>query len=172
MCPIPCDPMDCSTPGFPVLHYLPEFAQTHVHVHEFAQTHDRVSDAIQPSFSFIPFSFCPQSFPASGCFPMNQFFTWGGRSIGVSASASVVPVNIQGWFPLGLSGLISLLSEGLSRIFSSTTVWKHQFFDAQPCLWSNSHICTWLTGKIIVLTIQTFVSKMMSLLFNTLSGLP
>ena len=129
LCPTPCDPMSRSTPGLPVHHQLLEFTQTHVHVHEFAQTHDRVSDAIQPSFSFIPFSFCPQSFPASGCFPMNQFFTWGGRSIGVSASASVVPVNIQGWFPLGLSGLISLLSEGLSRIFSSTTVWKHQFFE-------------------------------------------
>ena len=94
--------------------------------------------------SAIPFSSCPQSFPASGSFPVTQFFTSGGQSIGVSASASVFPMNIQGWFPLGLTGLISLLSKGLSRVFSITTVRKHQFYGAQPSLWSNSHIRTWL----------------------------
>ena len=74
---------------------------------------------------------------------MSQFFALGGQSIGVSASVSVLPMNIQGWFPLGLTGLISLLSKGFSRVFSSTTVWKHQFFCAQPFLWSSSHISTW-----------------------------
>ena len=81
---------------------------------------------------------CPQPFPASGCFPKSQFFTSGGQSIGVSAS--VLPMNIQGWFPLGLTGLISLQSKGPSRVFSSTTVWKHQLFGTQPSLWSNSYI--------------------------------
>ena len=79
-----------------------------------------------------PFSFCLQSFPASGSFPVSQLFTSGGQGIGASPSASVLPMNIQGWFPLGLTGLISLLSKGLSRAFSSTTVQKHQFFGAQP----------------------------------------
>jgi len=84
------------------------------------------------SSSVIPFSF--QSFPASGSFPMSQFFTLGGKSIGVSASASVLSMNIQGWFPLGLTSLISLQSKGLSRVFSNTTVQKHQFFGAQLSL--------------------------------------
>ena len=91
------------------------------------------------SFSIDPFA-CLQSFPASGSFPMSQFFTSGGQSTGVSASASVLPMNIQDWFPLGLTGLISLPSKGLSRVFSSTTVQKHQFFSAQLSLESNSHI--------------------------------
>ena len=88
-----------------------------------------------------------QSSPASGSFPMSQLFTSGGQSIGASASASVLPMNIQGWFLLGLMGLISLQSKGLSRVFSSTTVSKHQFFGAQPSLRSNSHIHTWLLEK-------------------------
>ena len=87
-----------------------------------------------------PFSFCLQFFPASESFQMSQHFTLGDQSIGASASA----MNSQDWFPIGLTGLISLLSKGLSRAFSSTTVGKHQFFDAQPSLWSSSHICTWL----------------------------
>ena len=99
------------------------------------------------SSSVIPFSSCRQSFPASGYFPVSQFFTSGGPSIGASASASVLPVNIQDWFPLGLTGLISLQSKGLSGIFSNTTVQKHQFFNAQLSLWSNCHIHTWLLGK-------------------------
>ena len=99
------------------------------------------------SSSVVPFSSCLQSFPALGSFQMSQFFSSGGWSIGASASASVLPMNIQDWFPLGLTGLISLLSKGLSRVFSSTTVQKHQFVGAQPSLWSNSHICTWLLEK-------------------------
>ena len=105
------------------------------------------------SSSVTPFSPCPQSFPASGSFPMIQLFTSGGQSIG--ASASILPVSIQDWFPLGLTDLIFLQSRGLSRVFSSTTVWKHQqaFFIVQ-----FSHLYM-TTGKTIALTIQTFVSK-------------
>ena len=88
----------------------------------------------------VPFSSHLQSFPASGSFPMSQFFTSGGQSIGVSASVSVLPMSIQDWFPLGWSGWISLQSKGLSRVFS---VQKHQFFGTQLYLWSNSHIHTW-----------------------------
>ena len=101
--------MDCSMPGFPVLHQLPKLAQTHVHW---------VSDAIQTSRPVIPFYSHLQSFPASGSFPMSQFFTSGGQSIGASVSASVLPMKIQGWLLLGLTGLISLQSRGLSRVFS------------------------------------------------------
>ena len=113
LCVTLCEPMDCSTPGFPVLHHLPELAQTHVH---------QVGDAIQPSHPVTPFSSCLQSFPASGPFPVGQFLPLGGQSIGVSASASVFPMNIQDWFPLGGTGWISLKSKGLSRVFSNTTV--------------------------------------------------
>ena len=94
------------------------------------------------SSSTSPLSFCLQSFPTSGSFPRSQLFASGGQSIGASASATVLPMNIPDLFPLGLTGLISLQSKGLSRVFSSTTVQKHQFFDAQPSLWSNSHIHT------------------------------
>ena len=96
--------------------------------------------------SVVPFSHL-QSFPASESFPMSQFFTSGGQSIGVSASVSVLPMNIQYWFPLGLTGWISLQSKGLSRVFSNTTVQKQQFFSAQLSLQSNSHIHTWLLEK-------------------------
>ena len=99
------------------------------------------------SSSVAPFSSCPQSFPASGTFPMSQLFASGGQSNGASASASVLPVHIQGWFPLRLTSLISLLSKGLSRVFFNTTVWKHQFFGSQPSLWLSSHICTWLLAN-------------------------
>ena len=99
------------------------------------------------SSSVITFSSCIQSFPASGSFPMNQFFTSGGQSIGVSASESVVPMNSQDWSPLGWTGWISLQSKGLSRVFSDTTVQKHRFFGAQFSLESNSHIHTWLLEK-------------------------
>ena len=97
------------------------------------------------SFSVIPFSSCLQFFPASESFPMSQLFASGGQSIGVSAS--VLPMNIQGWSPLGWTGWISLQSKGLSRVFSNTVVQKHQFFGAQLSLWSNSHIHTWLLEK-------------------------
>ena len=95
------------------------------------------------SSSATLFSFCLQSFPASGYFPLSQLFASGGQSIGASTSASVLPMNIQDWLPLGLTALIS---KGLSRVFSSTTIGKHQFFGA-PSLWSNSHIGTWLLEK-------------------------
>ena len=87
------------------------------------------------SSSTALFSFCLQSFPASGSFPISWFFSPGGQSSGASASASVLPMNIQGWFPLRLTGLMALLSKGLSRVFSSTTIRKHQFFGAQPSLY-------------------------------------
>ena len=98
--------MDCSTPGSSFLHSVPEFAQIHVHWVSY----------LTISYSVAPFSSCPQSFPASGSFPMSWLVTSGGQSIGTSASASVLPKNIQGWFPLGLTGLISLQSKGLSRV--------------------------------------------------------
>ena len=95
----------------------------------------------------IPFSSRLQSFPASGSFPMSQFFTSGNQCIGVSASASVLPINTWDGFPLGLTGWISLQSKGLSRVFSNTAVQKHQFFGAQLSLWFNSHVHTWLLEK-------------------------
>ena len=91
------------------------------------------------SSSASPFSSCPQSFPTSGSFSMSWFFASGGQSIGSAASASILPMNIQGWLLFGLTGLIPLQSKRLLRVFSSITVWKHQFFSAQPSLWSNSH---------------------------------
>ena len=100
------------------------------------------------SSSVVPFSSCLQSFPASGSLLMSWVFTSGGQSIGVSVSASVLPMIIQDWFPLRLTGLISLQSKELSKVFSSTTVQKHQFFSAQPSLWSNSHIHAWLLEKL------------------------
>ena len=137
-CPTLRDAMDCSTPGFPVLHYLLEFSQIHV---------NWVHDTIQQSHPLSsPFPSCFQSFPASRSFPVSQLFTSGGKSIGVSASTSVLSMNIQGWLSLGLTGLI-LLSKGLSRVFSSITVKKHQFFSPEPALGSNSHIHTWPLEK-------------------------
>ena len=97
--------------------------------------------------SVIPFSSCPQSFPASGSFPVSQLFASGGQSIGVSASASVLPMNTQDWSPLGWTGWISLQSKGLSWVFFNTIVQKHQFLCTQPSLWSTSHIHTWPLEK-------------------------
>ena len=128
-----CDPMDRSMPGFPIHHQLPEFTQTHVH----------------PAISSSVVAFCShfQSFPASGSFQMSRFFPSGDQSIGVSASTSVLPVNSQDWSSLGWTGWISLQSKGLSRVFSNTTVQKHQFFVAQLSSQSNSHIHTWPVEK-------------------------
>ena len=109
------------------------------------------------SSSVTPFSSCPQSFPASGSFPISWLFTSSGQSIASSASASVFPMNMQGWFPLGLTGLISLLSKRLLTVSSSIIVQKHQFFGIQHPLWSNSHIHTWLLKKTIALTILTIL---------------
>ena len=132
-----CDLMDCRMPGLLVHRQLPEFTQTRVHW---------VGDGIQPSH---PLSSPSPAFNLSqhqGLF-MSQFFASGGQSTGVSASASVLPVSIQDWFPLGWTGWISLQSKGLSRVFSNTTYQKHQFFSTQLSLWSNSHIHTWLLKK-------------------------
>ena len=136
-CPTLCNPMNHSTPGLPVHHQLPEFTQTHVH---------RLGDAIQPS-SVVSFSSCPQSLLASGSFRMSQLFTWGGQSIGISAPASVLSINTQDWSPLGWTGWISLQSKGLSRVFSNTTVQKHQFFGTRLSSQSNSHIHIWPLEK-------------------------
>ena len=133
-----CDPMNCSTPGLPVQHQLLEFTQTHVHW---------VGDTIQPSHPVFLFFSCLQFFPASGSFLMSQIFASGGQSVGVSATASVLSMNTQDWSPLGWTGWISLQSKGLSRVFSNTTVQKHQFFGAQLSSQSNSHIHTWPLEK-------------------------
>ena len=134
-----CDPMDGSTPRFFVLHCLPEFAQAHVR---------RVTDAIQSSHPLLP----PCLLTLYLAQPQG-FFQWVNSShqvatvFGASALASVLPMNILGFLPLEFTGLISLLSKGFRRVFSSTTVWKHQFFSTEPSLWSNSHIHTWLLQK-------------------------
>ena len=129
-----CDPMDCSPPGFPIHHQLLEIAQTHVHW---------VSDAIQPFYPLLSPS--PPAFNLSQ--HLDHVLASGSQSIRVSGSASVLPVKIQDWFPLGWTGWISLQSKGLSRVFSNTTVQKHQFFGTQPSSQSNTHIHTWLLEK-------------------------
>ena len=134
-CPTLCDPMDCSTPGFPIFHYLPEFAQTHVHW---------VIDAIHVILC-RPLLLLPSVFDNIRVFSSESVLWSDGQSIG--ASASVLPMNIQGLYPSGWTGWISLQSKGLSRAFSNTTVQKHQFFGTQPSSWSNSHIRTWLLEK-------------------------
>ena len=136
-CPTLYDPMDCNMPGLPVHHQLLEFTQTHVH---------QVNDAIQSSYPLSSpsppaFNLSQHLFPVS--LPRSQFFASGGQTIRVSALASVLPMNIQDWFPLGWTRWISLQSKGLSRVFSNTTVQKHQFFSTQPSSQSNSHIHTW-----------------------------
>ena len=137
-CPTLCDPMNRSTPGLPVHHQLLEFT----HSHPSSQwCHPAISSSV------VPFSSCPQSLPASESFPMSQLFAWGSQSIGVSALASFLPKKSQGWSPLEWTGWISLQSKGLSRVFSNTTVQKHQFFGAQPSSQSNSHIHTWPQEK-------------------------
>ena len=129
LCPTLCDSMNCSTPGLPVHHHLPEFTQTHVL---------RVSDAIQPSHPLSSPS-PPSPNPSQHqSFPMSQLFTWGGLSTGVSALPSFLPKKSQGRSPSKWTGWISLQSKGFSRVFSNTTVQKHQFFGAQPSSQSNS----------------------------------
>ena len=116
-------PMDWSTTGLPVPHHLPSLPSS-------CPLHRWCHPAILSSDIF--FSFCPQSFPASGTFPMSRLFSSDDQNTGASASASVLPTNIQGWFHLGLTSLVSLLSKGLAGVFSSTTVWRHQFFGTLP----------------------------------------
>ena len=130
--------MNRSTPGLPIHHQLPEFTQTHVHW---------VSDAIWPFHRLCHFLLLPSIFPSIRSFPMTWLFTSSGQSIGASALA--LPVTSQGWFLLELIGLI-LQSKGLWRVFSSTTVQKHQFFGTQPALWSSSHIHTRPLEKPVV----------------------
>ena len=137
-CPTLCDPMNCSMPGLPVHHQLLEFTQMHVHW---------VGDAIQPSHP-LSSPFPPAPNPSQHqSFPMSQLFTWGGQSIGVSALASVLPMPTQDSSPSEWTGWISLQSKGLSRVFSNTTVQKHQFFGTQFSSQSNSHIHTWPQEK-------------------------
>ena len=136
-CPTLCDPMNCSTPGLPCpspspgVHSCPSSPWCHPTI----------------SSSVASFSSCPQSFPASESFPMSQLFAWRGQSTGVSALASFLPKKSQGWSPSEWTGWISLQAKGLSRVFSNTTVQKHQFFGAQLSLQSNSHIHTWPLEK-------------------------
>ena len=197
-CPTFCDPMDCSMPGFLVLHYLLEFAQISCSLSwwcyltisssvalcffcSFSSVAQLCLKTLWPhglqharlpcssptpgacshscpwswwchptiSSSVIPFSSCLQSFPAWGCFPMTQLFASDGQNTGALASASVLPKNIQDWFPLGWTGWMSFQSKGLSKVFSDTTVQKHQFFCAQLSLQSNIHIHIhiWLLEK-------------------------
>ena len=134
-----CDPVDCSMPGLPVHHQLPGVYSNSCPLSQWCYP--------TISSSGIPFSFCPQSFPTSRSSPRSQLFTSNGQIIGALASALVLPMNSQSWFPLGLTGLTSFQSKGLWRIFSSSTIRKHQFFSTQPSLWSNSHIYTWLLEK-------------------------
>ena len=126
-CPTLCDPMNYSTPGIPVRHQLPESNLCPLS----GWCHPPISSSV------VSFSSCPQSFPASESFPVNQLFASCSQSTGVSASASVLTMNTQGWSPLGWTGWISLHSKGLSRVFSNTTVQKLQFFGAQLFLWDT-----------------------------------
>ena len=142
-CPALCNPMNCSTPGLPVHHQLPEFTQTHVH---------RVADAIQPSHPLLSPSPQPSILPSIRAFQMSQLFASGGQSIVVSASTSVLPMNTQDWSPLGWTSWISLQSKGLSRVYSA-------FFIVQ---FSHPYMTT---GKTIALTRWTFVGKVIFMLF-------
>ena len=140
LCPTLCDPMDCSTPGFLVHHQLlPKTCSNSCPLSRWC--HPTTSSSV------VPFSSCLQCFPVSESSLGSHFFPSGGQRIGVSASASVLPMNIQDWFPLGWTGWLSLQSKGLTTGFSSTTVQKHQFFSAQLSSQSNSHIHTWLMEK-------------------------
>ena len=136
LCLTLCNPMDCSTPGFTVLHHLHELTQTLV---QCLWCYPTISSSVTSFFS------CPRSFPASGSFPISQLFVSSGQGIGTSAS--ILPVNIQGWPPCSPW-------MGLLRVFSSTTIWKHQFFNTQPSLWFTSHICTWLRGRVVSDSLQ------------------
>ena len=151
-----CDLMDCSIPGFPVHHHLLELAQIHVH---------QVSNTIEPSHPLLSFSSCLQSFPAPVSFPVSRLFESGGQSIGVSASASFLSMNIQGWFPLGLTDFISLLSKGPWRVFQyhswkASIPWHSAFFVIQL---SHPYMTT---GKTMASTTWTFIGKVMSLIHS------
>ena len=138
-CPTLCDPMNHSRSGLPVHHQLLEFTQTQRPSIQWC--HPAISSSV------VPFSFCPQSLPASESLPMSQLFAWGSQNTGVSALASFLPKKSQGCSPSELTGWISLQSKGLSTVFFNTTVQKHQFFGTQPSSQYNSHIHTWLLEK-------------------------
>ena len=146
--------MNCSTPGSSVLQFL---------LRKFMSI--KLMMLANHLILCCPLLLLPSVFPGIRVFPVSWLFTSCGQNI--RASASVLPMNTQDWFPLGLTGLISLQSKGLSIVFSSTVIKKHQFFSTQPFLWSNSHIYM-TTGETIALTIQTFLSQVTSLLFKTL----
>ena len=131
LCPILHNPMEGSTTGLPVPHQLPSWCPSH------QWCHPTISSSV------TLFAFCPQSFPASGSFPVRQVFASGDQNTGVLASAPVLLMRLQGWFPLRSTGLISLLSKGLSGVFSSTTVGRHQFFGTLPSLQLSSHNHMW-----------------------------
>ena len=133
-----CDPMDCSMPGFPVLYQFLKLAQTHAH---------RVGDAIQPSHPLYPLLLLPSIFPSIRVFSKESVLPISWPKYWSFSLASALPMNIQDWFPLGWTGLMILQSKGLSRVFSNTTVQKHQFFGAQLSFWLNSHIYTWPLEK-------------------------
>ena len=166
LCPTLCHPMDCRTPAFPVLHLLLEFALKLMFIESVM-----LSSHIILCQPLLPFSSCLRSFPESGSFQMSQLFASGGQSIGVSASSSVLSMNIQVYFPLGWTGWISLQSKGLPRVFSNTNsskasiFWHSAFFIIQI---SHPYMTT---GKTIALTRWTFVGKEVCLLFNMLSRL-
>ena len=152
-----CDLMDCCMPGFPVLQHLPKFAQTYVHW----VSHPTISSSVASSS-------CPQSFPARGSYPMKRFFASVGQSTGASASASVLPINIQGSFSLGLTGMI-LQSKGLSRVFKHHSL-KASVFQCSAFFMVQLLPLYMTTGKTIALTTWNFLGKAMSLLFNMLLG--
>ena len=145
--------MECSMPGFLVLHYLPEFTQTHVHW---------VDDASNYLTLYCPLLLLPPIFPSIRVFSNDLALSIRWSKYWSCSLASVLPMNIQGWFPLGSPSLISLLSKGLSRVFSSTTIWKHLFFGTQPSLWSQLSYLYVTTEKTIAYTAHTFVSKVVS----------
>ena len=159
LCPTLCDPMDCSTPGFPVHHQLPEPTQTHVHW---------IGDAIQPSHSLLSPSPLAFNLSQHQGLLMSQFFASGGQSIGVSASESVLPMNIQVWFPLGFTGWISLQSKQLSRVTSPTPRFKSINSSALNFVYSPTLASIYDYWKNHSFDRWTFVGKVMSLLFNML----
>ena len=138
LCPTLCDPKDWSTPGIPVLHYHPEFAQIYVHW---------IGDSMQPSHPFLPLFLLSSVFPSFSIFSNESAIHPISQTIRTSVSTSVFPMTIQGWFPLKLTGLIYLLFKGLSRVFSSKKIQIHQFFNFQPSIWPNSHMHPWLLVK-------------------------
>ena len=157
--PALCSPMDCCTPGFPVLHYLLEFAQTHVHWVIMPSNHLILCRSLLFLLAIFP-SIRGSSSESALYIRWSKYWSF---------NCSISPSNeYLGLISFRINWLISLQSKGLSRVFSSTIVWKHQFFSTQPSLWSNSHIYM-TTRKTIALTTQTFVGKVMNLLFNTLS---